>query len=160
MPLSPPMMKQFDSVRTSTFRRTRCKPSCFNFFLSTPICFFIPTSITCSSETPLQTLFVRSRGTGEGNRHFYTAARGQRTPMSSHLTSIPEAVRIAASTDPSLDSALKSQALEYLQKVKELSDETWQVSSRIVYRVTLADNLGLSGAVLARCRSGSRGERE
>jgi len=48
--------------------------------------------------------------------------------MSSHLTNIPEAVRIAASTDRSLDSALKSQAIEYLQKVKELSEETWQVS--------------------------------
>jgi exportin-T len=48
--------------------------------------------------------------------------------MSSHLTNIPEAVRIAGSIDPSIDPALKQQAIEYLQKVKELSNETWQVS--------------------------------
>lgn len=47
--------------------------------------------------------------------------------MSSHLTNIPEAVRIAASGDPSIDPGLKQQAIEYIQKVKELSEETWQV---------------------------------
>ena len=48
--------------------------------------------------------------------------------MSSHLTSIPEAVHIAGSIDPNIDPTLKQQAIEYLQKVKELSNETWQVS--------------------------------
>jgi exportin-T len=48
--------------------------------------------------------------------------------MSSHLTNIPEAVRIAGSIDPSIDRDLKQQALEYMRKVTELSNETWQVS--------------------------------
>jgi len=47
--------------------------------------------------------------------------------MSSHLANIPEAVRIAASTDPSTDAGLKQQAIEYLNKVRELGEETWQV---------------------------------
>lgn len=46
---------------------------------------------------------------------------------SSHLSNIPQAVRIAASTS-NVDQALKEQAIEYLNKVKELSEETWQVS--------------------------------
>ena len=46
---------------------------------------------------------------------------------SPHLAQIPEAVRIAASVDPSLDPALKEQALGYLSKVKELCESTWQV---------------------------------
>jgi exportin-T len=47
---------------------------------------------------------------------------------SSHLANIPQAVQIAASTGSSVDQELKGQALEYLNKVKELCDETWQVS--------------------------------
>jgi len=47
--------------------------------------------------------------------------------MSSHLANIPEAVRIAASTDPSTDPGLKQQAIDYLNKVRELCEETWQV---------------------------------
>lgn len=47
---------------------------------------------------------------------------------SPHLTNIPEAVRIAASTDPSIDPGLKQQAIDYLNKVRELCEETWQVS--------------------------------
>ncbi|RXK35182.1 hypothetical protein M231_07553 [Tremella mesenterica] len=46
--------------------------------------------------------------------------------MSTHLTDIPQAVRIAASHDPSLDSVLKQQAIEYLAKVKDVCEETWQ----------------------------------
>ena len=46
---------------------------------------------------------------------------------SPHLTNIPEAVRIAASVDSHIDPSLKQQAVEYLQKVKELCEETWQV---------------------------------
>lgn len=47
---------------------------------------------------------------------------------SSHLRDIPQAVRIAASTGPGVDPQLKAQALEYIEKVKSLSEETWQVS--------------------------------
>ena len=47
---------------------------------------------------------------------------------SPHLTNIPEAVRIAASTDPSIDPGLKQQAIDYLNKVRDLCEETWQVS--------------------------------
>lgn len=47
--------------------------------------------------------------------------------QSPHLTDIPQAIRIAASTD-AVDPALKQQALDYLTKVKELCEETWQVS--------------------------------
>ncbi|ORY34741.1 armadillo-type protein [Naematelia encephala] len=46
--------------------------------------------------------------------------------QSPHLAQIPQAVRIAASVDPSIDAALKSQAVDYLTKVKELCEETWQ----------------------------------
>lgn len=49
------------------------------------------------------------------------------TSQSPHLTDIPQAIRIAASTD-AVDPALKQQALDYLTKVKELCEETWQVS--------------------------------
>jgi exportin-T len=45
---------------------------------------------------------------------------------SSHLQNIPEAVRIASVTGPS-DPELRKQAIEYLDKVKTLCDETWQV---------------------------------
>ncbi|KAL7425109.1 pre-tRNA nuclear export protein [Cryptotrichosporon argae] len=45
---------------------------------------------------------------------------------SPHLANIPEAIRIAAAVDPAVDPALKQQAFEYLTKVKELCDETWQ----------------------------------
>lgn len=48
---------------------------------------------------------------------------------SPHLANIPEAVRIAASTDSSVDPGLKQQAIDYLNKVRELCEETWQVSS-------------------------------
>ncbi|OCF35216.1 exportin-T [Kwoniella heveanensis BCC8398] len=46
--------------------------------------------------------------------------------QSPHLTNIPQAVRIAASIDPNVDAQLKQQAIDYLTKVKELCDETWQ----------------------------------
>lgn len=49
--------------------------------------------------------------------------------QSPHLTDIPQAIRIAASGDTSIDPALKQQAFEYLTKVKELAEETWQVGS-------------------------------
>ncbi|KAK6908461.1 hypothetical protein I203_102463 [Kwoniella mangroviensis CBS 8507] len=45
---------------------------------------------------------------------------------SSHLTDIPQAVRIAASIDPSVNAELKQQAIDYLTKVRQLSQETWQ----------------------------------
>lgn len=50
--------------------------------------------------------------------------------QSPHLTDIPQAIRIAASTD-AVDPALKQQALDYLTKVKELCEETWQVSGEL-----------------------------
>ncbi|WVQ96040.1 hypothetical protein IAU59_003140 [Kwoniella sp. CBS 9459] len=46
--------------------------------------------------------------------------------QSPHLTNIPQAVRIAASIDPNVDAQLKQQAIDYLTKVKELCEETWQ----------------------------------
>lgn len=55
---------------------------------------------------------------------------------SSHLSNIPEAVRIAASTS-GVDQQLKEQALEYLNKVRELCEETWQVGYQAL---VFADN--------------------
>ncbi|TXT13691.1 hypothetical protein VHUM_01058 [Vanrija humicola] len=46
--------------------------------------------------------------------------------QSPHLSDIPQAIRIAASVDPSIDPGLKQQAFDYLGKVKELCEETWQ----------------------------------
>lgn len=46
---------------------------------------------------------------------------------SPHLAQIPEAVRIAASIDPSVQPELKQQAISYLATVKERCEETWQV---------------------------------
>ena len=48
----------------------------------------------------------------------------------SHLTQIPEAVRIAAA-DSGAQPELKQQAIDYLGKVKELSEETYQVRPRM-----------------------------
>lgn len=48
-------------------------------------------------------------------------------PPSPHLAQIPEAVRIAASIDPSVRPELKQEAITYLSTVKERCDETWQV---------------------------------
>lgn len=47
--------------------------------------------------------------------------------QSPHLAQIPQAVRIAASPAQAVDPALKTQAIEYLGKVRELCEETWQV---------------------------------
>lgn len=49
--------------------------------------------------------------------------------QSPHLTNIPQAVRIAGSGDLHLDPTLKQQAIDYLSKVRELCEETWQVSA-------------------------------
>ncbi|WWC92795.1 exportin-T [Kwoniella dendrophila CBS 6074] len=46
--------------------------------------------------------------------------------QSPHLTNIPQAVRIAAGIDPNANAELKQQAIDYLTKVKELCQETWQ----------------------------------
>ncbi|WWC65824.1 uncharacterized protein I303_108446 [Kwoniella dejecticola CBS 10117] len=46
--------------------------------------------------------------------------------QSPHLTNIPEAVRIAAGAGPAADPEIKQQAIDYLNKVKELCQETWQ----------------------------------
>jgi hypothetical protein len=48
--------------------------------------------------------------------------------QSQHVVQIPQAVSIAASVDPSTPVELRQQAVEYLQKVKELSEQTWKVS--------------------------------
>jgi exportin-T len=48
--------------------------------------------------------------------------------QSPHLNDIPQAIRIAASVDQNIDPALRQQAFGYLTKVKELCEETWQVS--------------------------------
>lgn len=45
-----------------------------------------------------------------------------------HLQQIPNAVAIASSQDQSVSPEFKEQAIHYLNKVKELSQETWQVS--------------------------------
>lgn len=45
-----------------------------------------------------------------------------------HIIQIPNAVAIASSQDPNLDPQLKQEAIVYLGKVKELGEETWQVS--------------------------------
>jgi hypothetical protein len=70
--------------------------------------------------------------------------------MSSHLANIPEAVRIAASTDPLTDPGLKQQAIEYLNKVRELGEETWQVCLWPLRLYTRADWPGLSGIIPSR----------
>ncbi|WVR08060.1 hypothetical protein IAU60_005106 [Kwoniella sp. DSM 27419] len=46
--------------------------------------------------------------------------------QSAHLTNIPQAVRIAASIDTNVDTELKQQAIDYLSKVTQLCEETWQ----------------------------------
>ncbi|KAJ9119660.1 hypothetical protein QFC22_003370 [Naganishia vaughanmartiniae] len=46
--------------------------------------------------------------------------------QSQHVVQIPHAVSIAASVDPNTPTELRQQAVEYLQKVKELSDQTWK----------------------------------
>ncbi|KAJ9097300.1 hypothetical protein QFC21_004969 [Naganishia friedmannii] len=46
--------------------------------------------------------------------------------QSQHVAQIPQAVSIAASVDPNTPTELRQQAVEYLQKVKELSDQTWK----------------------------------
>lgn len=56
--------------------------------------------------------------------------------MASHSTQIPEAVRIAGSIDPSISSELKQEAIGYLTKVKELGEETWQVSAGVSVTVS------------------------
>lgn len=56
--------------------------------------------------------------------------------QSPHLTDIPQAIQIAAATDPSIDPALKQQALDYLQKVKERGEETWQVGRCLAYCIS------------------------
>ena len=48
---------------------------------------------------------------------------------SQHIAQIPQAVSIAASPDPSISPQLRQEAIEYLNKVKVLSEETWQVSA-------------------------------
>lgn len=47
--------------------------------------------------------------------------------QSQHVAQIPQAVSIAASADPNTPAELRQQAVEYLQKVKELSEQTWKV---------------------------------
>lgn len=53
---------------------------------------------------------------------------------SAHIEQIPQAVRIAASQDPSIDSTLKQGAVTYLNEVKERSEETWQVRLSHVFQ--------------------------
>ena len=48
--------------------------------------------------------------------------------QSQHVVQIPQAVNIAASQDASLSQELRGQAIEYLTKVRDLSEETWKVS--------------------------------
>lgn len=43
-----------------------------------------------------------------------------------HVVQIPQAVDIAASQDPTIPHELKSQAVEYLNKVRVLGEETWK----------------------------------
>jgi exportin-T len=49
--------------------------------------------------------------------------------QSQHVVQIPQAVNIAASQDSTVAPQLRQQAIEYLTKVRELSQETWKVSS-------------------------------
>lgn len=48
--------------------------------------------------------------------------------QSQHVVQIPQAVNIAASQDASISQELRTQAIDYLTKVRELSEETWKVS--------------------------------
>jgi hypothetical protein len=47
--------------------------------------------------------------------------------QSQHVVQIPQAVNIAASQEPSISPELRQEAIGYLAKVKELSEETWKV---------------------------------
>jgi len=47
--------------------------------------------------------------------------------QSQHVVQIPQAVNIAASRDSSISPELRQEAIGYLAKVKELSEETWKV---------------------------------
>ena len=51
--------------------------------------------------------------------------------QSQHVVQIPQAVNIAASQDASISQELRTQAIDYLTKVRELSEETWKVSRRL-----------------------------
>jgi exportin-T len=52
--------------------------------------------------------------------------------QSQHVVQIPQAVNIAASQDSSISSDLRQEAIGYLSKVKELSEETWKVRTSIL----------------------------
>ena len=75
--------------------------------------------------------------------------------QSQHVVQIPQAVNIAASQDSSISADLRQEAIGYLAKVKELSEETWKVRISIQSLVRflgaeLTFATGMSDAVSAR----------
>ncbi|KAL1411126.1 pre-tRNA nuclear export protein [Vanrija albida] len=65
--------------------------------------------------------------------------------QSPHLTDIPQAIRIAASVDPSIDPGLKQQAFDYLGKVKQLCEETWRDCLSLYLQGAGAPSAGATG---------------
>ncbi|KAJ9110463.1 hypothetical protein QFC19_001589 [Naganishia cerealis] len=68
--------------------------------------------------------------------------------QSQHVVQIPQAVSIAASVDPNTPAELRQQAVEYLQKVKELSDQTWKACLTLFLQgagATSANSVGRDG---------------
>jgi len=75
--------------------------------------------------------------------------------QSRHVVQIPQAVNIAASQDSSISADLRQEAIGYLAKVKELSEETWKVRISIqslvrFLRAKFTFATGMSDAVSAR----------
>jgi len=67
---------------------------------------------------------------------------------SQHIAQIPQAVSIAASPDPSISPQLRQEAIEYLNKVKVLSEETWQACFALYIQgagATAASPIGRDG---------------
>lgn len=77
--------------------------------------------------------------------------------QSQHVVQIPQAVNIAASQDSSISPELRQEAIGYLAKVKELSEETWKVRISILSVIRflgakLTFDTGMSDALSARSR--------
>lgn len=68
--------------------------------------------------------------------------------QSQHVIQIPQAVGIAASQDNSVAPELRQQAIEYLTKVRELSEETWKACLTLYLQgagATSTNNVGRDG---------------
>lgn len=80
------------------------------------------------TQTVRQQRFSTAHATSQESTHAPCLQQKMADDQSQHVTQIPQAVSIAASVDPSTPAELRQQAVEYLQKVKELSEQTWKVS--------------------------------